>query len=279
MEIRNPRRILALGAPDSGVLQLLKDLTGTAPEPTTDSTAGLSHTYPLTTKYYTATLPIWLDELPSPLSDWAAEFSKPEAREVIQVIGAYIFCFRKPVKQDHVEVIKDGMKAIADIIEKHMGYGGDAVCLAVGMPQSTTPFLDMPVEEWEEACMEYGFEYVDFEAKGKNEFGEERGVKRVEEALKANDWEGGDEGLDFDDEDGEGFGDSFKAEELEMGVELFGMKGALHGVDEEEEQAQVEELEGMMRRMIAIKDMGEGMPEAERKRFAAKAVNDLMKDF
>jgi len=34
----------------------------------------------------------------------------------------------------------------------------------------------------------------------------------------------------------------------------------------------------MMQKMVAIKEMGEGMEEAERKRFAAKAVNDLLKD-
>jgi hypothetical protein len=30
---------------------------------------------------------------------------------------------------------------------------------------------------------------------------------------------------------------------------------------------------------MSIEEMGEGMPEAERKRFAARAVNDIMKDF
>jgi hypothetical protein len=30
--------------------------------------------------------------------------------------------------------------------------------------------------------------------------------------------------------------------------------------------------------MLTVVEMGEGMEEAERKRFAAKAVNDLMKD-
>jgi hypothetical protein len=93
---------------------------------------------------------------------------------------------------------------------------------------------------------------VDSEAKGKNEFGEEMGVNRIEDALKANDWEGGD-GDDFGFEDEE-FGEGLDAEEAEMGMELFGMKAAVNGIEEEEkEEAQVEELEGMMRRMVAIK--------------------------
>ena len=39
------------------------------------------------------------------------------------------------------------------------------------MPQSTTPYLEKSFEEWEELCMEFGFEYVDAEAKGRNDFG------------------------------------------------------------------------------------------------------------
>ena len=73
------------------------------------------------------------------------------------------------------------------------------------------------------------------------------------------------------------------------------MTSALDG--EEIDDKEVEELEVMMRKMVAIKgvlrslsrcilililttttEMGESMDEAQRKRFAAKAVNDLLKD-
>lgn len=268
MEIRHPRRILALGAPESGVLSLLKgmpipcatrarkvnskfvDLTGSAPELVSDSSAGLSHEWQLETKYYTAKLPIWIDEI-SDVSQWRTEFTKPEAREVITVLGAWIFCFKKPVTEKDVDTIKETLQAIADAIEKASGYGADQVCLAVAMPQTITPYLDKSAEDWDDLCMEYGFEFVDSEAKGKNQYGEEMGIKRVEDALKANDWDGGDDFGDFelDDESNGGL----DAEEREMGMELFGMKHAVHGEEDEDEEAQVEELEGLMRRMAAIK--------------------------
>ncbi|KAF2276383.1 uncharacterized protein EI97DRAFT_377106 [Westerdykella ornata] len=276
MEIRNPRRILVLGAPDSGVLTLLKDLTGSAPELTSDSTAGLSHSWEVTTRYYRALLPIWIDEIPH-VEQWRTEFMKPEAKEVVSVLGAWIFCFRKPVKENEVVHVRESLKAIAEVIERACGYTGDAVCLAVAMPQGMTPHLERSTEEWEELCNEHGFEFVDSEAKGKNEFGEEMGIKRIEEALKAHEWDGDDAELEFEGEDE--FGESFDAEEAEMGRELFGVKAAVNGMEDEDAEAQVEELERMMQRMIAIKDMGEGLPEAERRRFAAKAVGDLMKDF
>jgi hypothetical protein len=227
------------------------DLTGSAPELVSDTTAGLSHTWSLATRYYTADLPIWLDEI-SNVPEWRAEFIKPEAKEVIGVLGAWIFCFRKPVKEEGVGHIKEALQAIADVIERACGYSGDAVCLAVAMPQSTTPYLDKSSEEWEELCMDYGFEFVDSEAKGKNEFGEEMGIKRVKSALEAHDWEGDDEELDFGDDDA---GESFGAEEAEMNMELFGLKAAVNGMDEDDAKEQVEELESMMRKMVAIKGL------------------------
>lgn len=109
------------------------------------------------------------------------------------------------------------------------------------------------------------------------------------EALEAYEWEDGaaeeDSPRDLDlavDDDSlplatAGFGD----EELGARVPI------LHGDDSEpraeeegigeEEDVQVEELESMMLKMQAVKDMGADMPETERKRFAAEAVRDFMK--
>lgn len=232
----------------------MSELTGSAPELITESTAGLSHEWRLESKYYTATLPIWIDEIPN-IAEWRSEFTKPEAREVVTVLGGWIYCFKKPVETKDLDTIKDSLQAISDVIERACGYSGDTVCLAVAMPQSTTPYLEKASDEWEELCNEYGFEYVDSEAKGKNNFGEAVGIQRIREALEAGDWESGTD-LDFDADD-EGFEGSFAAEEAEMNMELFGMKGSLHDDDEEGELGDndVEELETMMRKMVAIKGM------------------------
>jgi hypothetical protein len=277
MEIKNPRRILALGAPDSGVLKLITgkdiilldiratcwsappELTGSAPEPTSGSTAGLTHEWLLETKYYITKLPIWIDEV-ADVTEWRTAFTAPEAREVITVLGAWIYCFRKPVTQADLSTIKDTMQAVADAVERACGFSGDQVYLAIAMPQSTTPYLEVASDEWEDMCTDTGFEFVDFEKTEQNEFGEKVGVHRVREALEACEWDSA-EGLDFEDGDEEGFG-GFAAEEAEMNMELFGMKEALHGNSEEEtpaepsaelEATEVEELEVMMRKMIAIK--------------------------
>ena len=80
------------------------------------------------------------------------------------------------------------------------------------------------------------------------------GVARIKEALEANDWAGGgDAGLEDGDDDA--FKNTFAAEEAEMSIELFSMKGAIHGEEEDDEALQVEELEQMMQRMQTIKGM------------------------
>lgn len=131
----------------------------------------------------------------------------------------------------------------------------------------------------------------------------------MKEALAANDWAG-----DMDDEeveaaleeldlDNDDFPGVFAAEDAEMSRELLNMKTAVHNedeagpaVNEADEASQVEELERMMVKMQAIKgpslpdkisrsqqantavEKGSTMAEPDRKRFAAKAVADLMRE-
>jgi alpha- and gamma-adaptin-binding protein p34 len=49
--------------------------------------------------------------------------------------------------------------------------------------------------------------------------------------------------------------------------------------DKELGEEDVQKLESMMRKLQAVKDMSVGLPEDQRKRMAAKAVGEVMKDF
>ncbi|KAG4426326.1 hypothetical protein IFR04_000509 [Cadophora malorum] len=290
MEISHPRRILAVSRPDSGLLDLVQGLTGSQPTLTTDTVAGTTHNWPVKTGYYTATIPIWLDEI-SHASVWSADFLAPEAREVLTVLGAFIVCFRKPINEEGLKEVKDLMEGVAEVVKEGCGLMWDGVCLAVGMPQSTTPYLEKTFDEWEELCQEYGFEFVDFESKGRNEYSEPMGMERLKEALEANDWEGNDElgeaidldGLENESDDAGSIGFGLDAaDKAEMEKEMRGMKQAIYGGDddggeEEPNDQDVEELQALMLKMQAVRDLGADMPEAERKRFAAKAVSDIMK--
>ena len=104
------------------------------------------------------------------------------------------------------------------------------------------------------------------------------GIERLKEALEACEWEGVDADAISDDL---GLEDGFGAEAAEVEREMMGLKMAVSGAEGSEEGGTegVEELENMMLKLQAIKDMGVDMPESERRKFAAKAVRDVMKNF
>lgn len=132
------------------------------------------------------------------------------------------------------------------------------------------------------------------------------GIDRLKEALEANPWDGpSDFEDDIDPEDFENDDDDevegsvgFGIEAAEMEREMAGMKRAIYGGgegmdDENDGDEGVEQLQAMMLKMQAVRggyspvnfycdanhtlDLGADMPEAERKKFAAKAVNDILK--
>ena len=271
------------------------ELTGTAPQPHDGgSTAGLTHEWDVRTKYYNAKVPIWIDEIPD-VEAWKTEFVKPEAKEVVEAVGAWMYCFRTPTGSGEREQIDSTMKAIQEISEEHGSYGGDALMLAVALPSSTSTAGKerMDQEEWEDMCLPYGFEYVDFSAHGTNEFGEEVGFERLKEALEANEWAddgASDSELNLEDLNlnAEDDGNDFSRDEAEMTAEIFGMKAALAGDDFEPEgtdflnpkqqENQVDDLDRLMSRLLAVKESSAGLPEDQRRKMAAKAVSELLKD-
>jgi hypothetical protein len=144
-------------------------LTGASPSPATDSIAGTTHHWPIKTNYYAAKIPIWLDEISEP-QVWSSEFLTPEAREVLTAIGAFVVCFRKPINDAALVEVKSLLEHVSEVVKEGCGYSWDGVCLAVAMPQSTTPYLEKSFNDWEDLCQEFGFEFVDFESNGRNEY-------------------------------------------------------------------------------------------------------------
>ncbi|EWC48149.1 hypothetical protein DRE_02253 [Drechslerella stenobrocha 248] len=360
------RRILLVGRRDAPVLPFVEALTGSLPahHPASASHAGITHSLALSTQYYSATVPIWIDELAEPIADWAAAYASKEAREVRQALGAIIYVFLKPAapattltdtaiatatttsadtsagastdapatgtddagdtavattgaaddKDKLSDAIRGDLDAIARVVDACGGgrYGWDGACLAVAMPSREVHVQDAPPsamagEEWEDEVREFGFELVDFEAKGRNDFGEPVGMERLREALEANDWtappmldlDNLDE-LDDDDflaelagedpVDGDGnVRNGLKLEADEMEREMFGLHQAIleqigdredgdeADETEDDEELQVEQLEAAMQRLQAVKEMVSELPGDQKRAFAAKAVAEVMK--
>ncbi|CAI7618038.1 unnamed protein product [Penicillium glandicola] len=178
--------------------------------------------------------------------------------------------------------------------------GGETVPFSVGWWEDQ--FFDMGLLGWE--VVEWDPKEVP-EVETRNQYGEREGMPRIKEVLETHDWSmvGGDSGFDGDNDPGldseddleeellgldgsRGFGD--EVHELER--EMFGLRMAIErgggdgderddsDHDDGEDEIDVESMEALMMRMQAIKDMSSELPEGERKRFAAKAVQDIMRE-
>lgn len=146
---------------------------------------------------------------------------------------------------------------------------------------------------------------------------EKSGIPRAREALEANDWAqlDGDIGSDFGDfetsldneEEGGANDTALDPESLDFGFDKADFEGLKRAIfeqgqhDDEDfmnsglnrqttepqqeadgdgnlDDGEIQKLEGMMRKLQAVRDMSAGLPEEQRKRMAAKAVNEVMKD-
>lgn len=206
-----------------------------------------------------------------------------------------MYCFRKPQDGSISRDVEKVLKAIQDVSEELVGYGADVVMLAVAVPDSkgTVGSDDANHGEWEDLCLQYAFEYVDYAGKGTNEFREKTGFERLKEALEANEWAltaTSEDEFDLEDLDLSAEDDlhGFARDEAEMTAELFGMKAALAGSDFEpdsedyippsQQESQVEDLDRLMGKLLAVREQSTDLPEAQRKRMTAQAVRDLMND-
>jgi hypothetical protein len=79
-------------------------LTATPLNPPTNASgtvAGLSHEWTVETAYYSATVPIWTDEIID-AQEWQEAFQSDEAKEVRDVMAAYVVVFRKPIDKKNL---------------------------------------------------------------------------------------------------------------------------------------------------------------------------------
>ncbi|CAL5872413.1 uncharacterized protein PFLUO_LOCUS6677 [Penicillium psychrofluorescens] len=176
--------------------------------------------------------------------------------------------------------------------EDELGDGGD----------DDAPFS---VGWWEDQLFDMGllgWEVIEWDPREqnleptKNRFGEYEGMPRIKEVLETHDWTSsvdtldpdGEVDLDFDDDE---FGPTvgFDNEVHELEREMFGLRMAIERgggdgdedeLDQEDEHGEikVESMEALMMRMRAIREMSSDLSEHERKRFAAKAVQDIMRE-
>ena len=136
-----------------------------------------------------------------------------------------------------------------------------------------------------------------FDETKKNEFGEKLGIERIKEILEAVPWTTSStnaseaEFLDSDNEP-----DWTTSEQRELDREMMGLKMDLHeeGEDENEgkafgedewpelqggsEDVKVEQLQGLMERLIATREAASEMSGGEKQKFAKREVERIMRE-
>ncbi|KAG6989836.1 hypothetical protein G7Y79_00063g093870 [Physcia stellaris] len=268
-------------------------------------------TLPISTPYYSATIPIWHDQIsltPTAIKEWEAEWRAGEAGEVVRSLGAWVVAIPKPLTKDDLCTIRTLLNTLSSLVSHHTSEAVDSyqltnepLLLCLGVHQPTLPQLEITDDDWEDLCREAGgWEWIDGEAEGegtRNEFGEKVGIARLIEALEAHEWEDAGDRADLPDDlqfnEDEGLSQSAsdtldldsaakepilirsdgKAKDIGQRSDIETNTDTIEG----EEDDQVQELENMMLKLQAIKDMGADMPEAERRKLAAKAVGDVMR--
>ncbi|EQB43891.1 hypothetical protein CGLO_17408 [Colletotrichum gloeosporioides Cg-14] len=133
-----------------------------------------------------------------------------------------------------------------------------------GLPRKPRPLADGDDGDefdFDPESLDFGFDRADFE-------GLKKAIWNLEQEQQQVDDE--DEGKDGDKKkDGEGSKDATKRE------------AAKAAADEEEERLdaeEIEKLEGMMRKLQAVRDMSAGMPVEQARKMAKKAVSEVMKE-
>ncbi|KAH0421447.1 hypothetical protein CcaCcLH18_13421 [Colletotrichum camelliae] len=133
-----------------------------------------------------------------------------------------------------------------------------------GLPRKRRPLADGNDEfDFDPESLDFGFDRADFEGLKKSIWNLEQ-----EQQQQADD---DDEGKDGDKKkDGEGSKDATKKE------------AAAAVVDEEEEDRlvaeDIEQLEGMMRKLQAVRDISAGLPLDQARKMAKKAVAEIMEE-
>ncbi|KAK4122145.1 hypothetical protein N657DRAFT_657030 [Parathielavia appendiculata] len=218
-----------------------------------------------------------------------------------------------PSNDEEGRAVKELITHVGRVVREGLGgWEWDGVGLAVGIGEGGNG-LDAELDEWEDLCAQSGLEFVHVSrlgsgtAKGaegvRNEFGERMGTARVVEALEANDWAGGGMGLgreeDVEDEEWQGIrgrglledDDEFDPERLGFGFDredFVGLRQAIwsggeDGAEGREEVGEVgdedvQKLERMIAKLQAVRDASAELPDEQRRRLAARAVGEVMKE-
>ncbi|KAI8947915.1 hypothetical protein F4801DRAFT_559104 [Xylaria longipes] len=298
--------------------RVIKDLTGTTPEQTSTTLAGASHNLSLKTTYYTAEVPIWLDLISSPEEWSASFLSPEakEVLEVLGGVMV-VFALPVHSQSEEGKSAQDLIKQVGKVVKDGLGgwgWDGIGLCLGVGeiddvdvwedccaesglefvqVRNQATPSRNefgektgipraleaLEANDWENALADdLGSDFEDIDA----ELGPQNKRRDADDGSKGTDLDPEELDFGFDREDFEGLKRAIWNAGKDDGEDFMdGDPGKQTSGETEEESLDdedIQKMERMMAKLQAVRDTNTGLPEDQRKRAAAKAVAEVMRE-
>lgn len=199
-----PNHILILGSPNSGKLRVSKLISNDKDFPEikeNESHSGIIIKTSLSTKYYHIKLNILIDEYPEErnksvtdeeklldLEKWFNEFKSEEFGELREVLDGLVFTVN--MKADSLEFIEKALETVSEI-RTSLGdeeSQWDGLISIIGSTTQGELVDDDTVEEIEDLVITHGFEFINLNTQGINEFKEKQGKDRVVELIESHEW-------------------------------------------------------------------------------------------
>ncbi|OTA68069.1 hypothetical protein K449DRAFT_345342 [Hypoxylon sp. EC38] len=298
--------------------RVIKDLTGSHPEQTSTSLAGSSHNLSLKTAYYTAEVPIWLDLISSPPEWAGSFLSPEAKEVLDVLGGVMVvFSLPLKSQADESKAARELIQNVGKVVKDGLGgwsWDGVGLCLGIGEIDDVDEWEDC-CAEWGLEFVQVRNQSVPGRNEFGEKTGIPRALEALE-SNDWSQTSSGDLGSDFEDFEAElGIGKDvvtkakgkdgpdLDPESLDFGFDredFAGLKQAIWNAgqgneedflngepgtsadkkDNEEDlnEEEIRKIERMMAKLQAVRDTSAGLPEDQRKRIAAKAVAEVMKE-
>lgn len=190
--------VLIVGAPNTGKVRICQHITGDNDTATIESNShsGLFYNHELVNKYYKVNLNLLVEEFPAQrlpeytenglyeeFRSWYNDFISDEYKELREVLDGIILTVDMNNSSQYVEKCVEIVDKIRTQFEVDVGGEWDGFVIVAGAGDGNN------AGEIENVVLGYGFEFVDINKTGVNEFKEKLGKDRIYEVLECHDWQ------------------------------------------------------------------------------------------
>lgn len=155
---------------------------------------GAIHPLTITTKYYTARIDAWLDDVED-WEEWSTLFQSDEAQEVRDVLNGVILCFDFNEGVDSLKHVLNTLQPFIDRLKQSSEDSWDGVLCCVGFGSVSD------IDDFEDICLPLRWECLDIESKEEwNEYREPLGVLKLRQVIESHEWTTTDEKTTGDEE-------------------------------------------------------------------------------